>query len=141
MSWQTQNNNRIGGFCLKLKLPDSPGIAGDFYWIYQIKKGTKIFPISLPFIKLNLIIYKHILILFFGHTSIEFRILCLLFIAFKMTFRLFILIISQIALGEYSFKKLSLCLTCFVLHCYFQQYRCNQSRYNNNQYYCWKQIF
>lgn len=30
MSWRTQDNYSIGGFCLKLKLTDSPGIAGGF---------------------------------------------------------------------------------------------------------------
>ena len=37
MSWRTQDNYSIGGFCLKLKLTDSPGIAGGFYWIHQQK--------------------------------------------------------------------------------------------------------
>ena len=39
MSWRTQDDDSIGGFCLKLKLTDSPGIAGGFYWIYQQKAG------------------------------------------------------------------------------------------------------
>ena len=38
MSWRTQDDDSIGGFCLKLKLTDSPGIAGGFYWIHQQKK-------------------------------------------------------------------------------------------------------
>ena len=40
MSWRTQDNYSIGGFCLKLKLTDSPGIAGGFYWIHQKKLQT-----------------------------------------------------------------------------------------------------
>ena len=39
VSWRTQDNYSIGGFCLKLKLTDSPGIAGGFYWIHQKKQG------------------------------------------------------------------------------------------------------
>ena len=42
MSWRTQDDYSIGGFCLKLKLTDSPGIAGGFYWINPTK-GRNLF--------------------------------------------------------------------------------------------------